>query len=195
MSESIIPALISGAFTIISILLSSRFMTDPLQAIEAKQRLINGLPNGPRKTKLQNKMELYVAWAIEYGDMFVATGKFILWSAATLALFIMAGSITILTYIGVNIDTSICMNPNMDNQQVVDLFPLVLNQIKWTFSLMFVPILIGVLGFALTSFARMRQIERLGKPAHSFRSVKNTNNGSDPSDGGSMGSSESAQES
>lgn len=181
MLETIIPALVTGTFTIISILLSSRFVTDPLQAIEAKQGLINGLPNGQRKTKLQNKMELYVTWAIEYGDMFTATRKFILWSAATLALFIMAGSITTLAYIGVNIDTSICINPNANNQQVVNLFLLVFDQVQWTFTLMIGPISIGVLGFALTSLARICQIKRLGKPKRSSQPVKNTNKCSDAS--------------
>lgn len=167
MLESIIPALINGAFTIISILLSSRFITDPLQAIETKQKLINGLPNGPRKAKLRHKMELHIVWAVEHSDMFVATRKFILWSAATLALFIMSGSITILTYIGINIDASIHINPNMNNQHVVDLFQVILDQVQWTFNLMIVPISIGILGFALTSLARIFQIKRLEKSEHS----------------------------
>ena len=41
MLENIIPVLISGAFSIISILVGKSLLTDPLQSIEAKQELLN----------------------------------------------------------------------------------------------------------------------------------------------------------
>lgn len=111
MLENIIPVLISGVFSIISILVGKSLLTDPLQSIEAKQELLNKQPDSPQKTKQQDKLEAYALWAVEYGDIYNATRRFAFWSATSLALFAVAGSMTILGFIHQYTNTAASINP------------------------------------------------------------------------------------
>ena len=111
MIENIIPVLISGVFSIISILVGKSLLTDPLQSIEAKQELLNKQPDSPQKTKQQDKLEAYALWAVEYGDIYNATRRFAFWSATSLALFAVAGSMTILGFIHQYTNTAASINP------------------------------------------------------------------------------------
>ena len=111
MLENIIPVLISGVFSIISILVGKSLLTDPLQSIEAKQELLNKQPDSPQKTEKQNKLEAYALWAVEYGDIYTATRRFAFWGATSLALFVVTGSTTILGFIHQYTNTAIGINP------------------------------------------------------------------------------------
>lgn len=168
MLETIIPTLITVAFATVTFLLGNRFLTDPLQEIKTKQEAISGLPDGPRKTCLQSAMELHVTWAIKYGDAFITAGKTFFWSAAILALFIMAGSAIILSYVIASIDASIRIGQSLNSYHVNGMFQLILDLIQWTFKLMIAPLLIGALGFVLTSCARKLRIKRLEKTTFSY---------------------------
>lgn len=166
MLKTVIPALISGLFTVIPILLGQRFMTDPTQTAKAKLELINMLPESARKAEMQNEAEVLAHWTIMHGDTFVAIRKSTFWIATSVALFIMTGSITILSYIALHVDASIGTNGSIDLPKIGMQFGLILEHIKWTFGLMTVPVVIGAIGFGETSISRTLRIRKLKKLTH-----------------------------
>ncbi|MEE0703339.1 MAG: hypothetical protein UCL14_02500 [Collinsella sp.] len=161
MTEAFIPALISGALAIITALVGKQLVSDPLRNVKAKLDAVNDLPDSPRKADLQNRLEATVVWAVEHGDEFFITRGFIVWAAAPLALFIVAGSIIILSYITIQADAAISIESNLASPQVELFFHLILEQVLWTARTMAIPFLIGGAGFILTSLLRKHQIEKI----------------------------------
>lgn len=160
MLENIIPVLISGVFSIISILVGKSLLTDPLQSIEAKQELLNKQPDSPQKTKQQDKLEAYALWAVEYGDIYNAARRFAFWSATSLALFAVAGSMTILGFIHQYTNTAASINPADAYAQIEIQAHLTLNLIGSTSCLLALPLALWLATILFTACLREHQIKQ-----------------------------------
>lgn len=172
MLENIIPALISGVFSIISILVGKSLLTDPLQSIEAKQELLNKQPDSPQKTKKQNKLEAYALWAVEYSDIYTATRRFAFWGATSLALFVVAGSMTILGFIHQYTNTAISINPADAYSQIEVQAHLTLDLIGFTSCLLAFPLALWLATIFFTSCLREHQIKQYLTSANTVRTDK-----------------------
>lgn len=172
MLENIIPVLISGVFSIISILVGKSLLTEPLQSIEAKQELLNKQPDSPQKTKQQDKLEAYALWAVEYGDIYNATRRFAFWSATSLALFAVAGSMTILGFIHQYTNTAASINPADAYAQIEIQAHLTLNLIGSTSCLLALPLALWLATILFTACLREHQIKRYLTSANAIRTEK-----------------------
>lgn len=172
MIENIIPVLISGVFSIISILVGKSLLTDPLQSIEAKQELLNKQPDSPQKTKQQDKLEAYALWAVEYGDIYNATRRFAFWSATSLALFAVAGSMTILGFIHQYTNTAASINPADAYAQIEVQAHLTLDLIGFTSCLLALPLALWLATIFFTSCLREHQVEQYLTTANAIRTEK-----------------------
>lgn len=172
MIENIIPVLISGVFSIISILVGKSLLTDPLQSIEAKQELLNKQPDSPQKTKQQDKLEAYALWAVEYGDIYNAARRFAFWSATSLALFAVAGSMTILGFIHQYTNTAASINPADAYAQIEVQAHLTLDLIGFTSCLLALPLALWLATFFFTSCLREHQVEQYLTTANAIRTEK-----------------------
>lgn len=172
MIENIIPVLISGVFSIISILVGKSLLTDPLQSIEAKQELLNKQPDSPQKTKQQDKLEAYALWAVEYGDIYNATRRFAFWSATSLALFAVAGSMTILGFIHQYTNTAASINPADAYAQIEVQAHLTLDLIGSTSCLLALPLALWLATIFFTSCLREHQVEQYLTTANAIRTEK-----------------------
>ena len=172
MIENIIPVLISGVFSIISILVGKSLLTDPLQSIEAKQELLNKQPDSPQKTKQQDKLEAYALWAVEYGDIYNAARRFAFWSATSLALFAVAGSMTILGFIHQYTNTAASINPADAYAQIEVQAHLTLDLIGFTSCLLALPLALWLATIFFTSCLREHQVEQYLTTANAIRTEK-----------------------
>lgn len=172
MIENIIPVLISGVFSIISILVGKSLLTDPFQSIEAKQELLNKQPDSPQKTKQQDKLEAYALWAVEYGDIYNATRRFAFWSATSLALFAVAGSMTILGFIHQYTNTAASINPADAYAQIEVQAHLTLDLIGFTSCLLALPLALWLATIFFTSCLREHQVEQYLTTANAIRTEK-----------------------
>lgn len=169
MLENIIPVLISGVFSIISILVGKSLLTDPLQSIEAKQELLNKQPDSPQKNEKQNKLEAYALWAVEYGDIYTATRRFAFWGATSLALFVVTGSTTILGFIYQYTNTAIGINPADAYSQIEVQAHLTLDLIGFTSCLLALPLALWLATIFFTSCLREHQIKQYLTTANAIR--------------------------
>lgn len=162
MLQAVIPALIGGLFTIFSVLIGKRFITNPLHTIKVKQEIIGNLPDGPIKYKMQHKLEAETYWALEHGESYTTCRALIFWAVASLALLIIAGSVVLLMYICLPIDL-MTANPGYTDTsiQAETLFQLILDLLNWTYSMLIIPVTIGGLGFASISLCRTIQTKAI----------------------------------
>lgn len=137
-------------------------MTNPLHTLKVKQEIIGNLPDGPIKKKMQLKLEVERCWALEHGEAYTTCRTLIFWATASLALFVIAGSVIVLMYIGLPIDL---MTTNLESLDVSvpaeTLFQLLLDLLSWTFAVLAIPASCGVVGFALISLCRIYQTNKI----------------------------------
>lgn len=155
MPEAIIPALVSGAFVIISTLLSNHLIEDPLQRAKDRLEVANSLTFERKRGPLRRRAELYAHWALKYGDAFRVTRRLILFSSALLFLFIIAGHTTMFAILASN------AHANLPSIQTEEISRLVLETVLQALRFLLLPCFIGLVGFFLTAVARHFQIKRI----------------------------------
>ena len=169
MLENVTPGLISGVFSIISVLVGKSLLTDPLQSIGAKQELLSKQPDSPQKTKQQDKLEAYALWAVEYGDLYTAARRFAFWGATSLALFAVAGSMTILGFIHQYTNTAASINPADAYAQIEVQAHLTLDLIGFTSCFLALPLALWLTTILITSCHREHQIKQYLISANAIR--------------------------
>lgn len=162
MLQAIIPTIISGLFTLFSVLIGKRFITNPLHTLKVKQEIIGSLPDGPIKKKMQLKLEVESCWALEHGEAYTSCRTLIFWATASLALFVIAGSVILFMYIGLPIDLMTTNLKSLDVSVPAEtLFQLLLDLLSWTFAMLAIPASFGAFGFALISLCRIYQTKSI----------------------------------
>lgn len=155
MPEAIIPALVSGAFVIISTLLSNRLIEDPLQRAKDRLEVADSLTSEREGDPLRRQAELYARWALKYGDAFRVTRRLILFSSALLFLFIIAGYTAMFAIFASN------AHANLPSIQTEEISRLVLETVLQALRFLLLPCFVGLIGFSFTGVARHFQIKRI----------------------------------